>query len=41
MGGKNATRSPEEGAKSVVWAALLGPDGPRGGFFRDGHAIDW
>lgn len=25
-----------EGAASVVWAALLGPTGPTGGFFRDG-----
>ncbi|MEM1377806.1 MAG: SDR family NAD(P)-dependent oxidoreductase [Pseudomonadota bacterium] len=30
-----------EGAKGVVWAATLGTDGPTGGFFRDGRAIDW
>lgn len=30
-----------EGAKSVVWAALLPDDGPSGGFFRDGKRIDW
>lgn len=41
MGGKNATRSADEGAKGIVWAALLPDDGPSGGFFRDGQAIDW
>lgn len=30
-----------EGAKGVVWAATLPNDGPTGGFFRDGVAIDW
>jgi len=28
-------------AASVLWAATLSPDGPRGGFFRDGRPIDW
>jgi NAD(P)-dependent dehydrogenase (short-subunit alcohol dehydrogenase family) len=41
MGGQHATRSPEEGAKSVVWAALLASNGPSGGFFRDGRPIEW
>jgi len=41
MGGSGASRSVEEGARSIVWGALLGPDGPSGGFFRDGKAIDW
>lgn len=41
MGGQEAPRSPEEGAKSVVWAALIPDDGPTGGFFRDGEAISW
>lgn len=30
-----------EGAASVVWAALLPDDGPRGGFFRDGQPLSW
>lgn len=30
-----------EGAASVVWAALLPDNGPRGGFFRDGKPLPW
>jgi NAD(P)-dependent dehydrogenase (short-subunit alcohol dehydrogenase family) len=30
-----------EGAGSVVWAATLPPDGPTGGFFRDGRPHPW
>ena len=30
-----------EGAKGVVWAALLEDGATSGGFFRDGHALDW
>lgn len=41
MGGAGAPRGVEEGAASIVWAATLPPDGPSGGFFRDGRAIDW
>lgn len=41
MGGSHAPRSVEEGAKSIVWGATLPPDGPTGGFFRDGAAISW
>ncbi len=41
MGGSGATRSVEEGAASVLWAARLGPDGPTGGFFRDGNPVPW
>ena len=41
MGGAGATRSVEEGAASIVWAATLAPEGPSGGFFRDGVAIEW
>ncbi len=41
MGGPEATRSAEEGARGIVWAALLPNDGPSGGFFRDGQPIDW
>ena len=30
-----------EGAQGVVWAANLPPDGPSGGFFRDGKPLPW
>ncbi len=30
-----------DGAASVVWAARLGPEGPTGGFFRDGEPLPW
>jgi carbonyl reductase 1 len=41
MGGAGASRTVEQGARGIVWAATLGDDGPHGGFFRDGRAIDW
>jgi NAD(P)-dependent dehydrogenase (short-subunit alcohol dehydrogenase family) len=41
MCGAGASRSVEEGAASVLWAARLGPDGPTGGFFRDGSPVEW
>lgn len=41
MGGPNAARDVATGARSIVWAATLGPDGPSGGFFRDGVEIPW
>lgn len=41
MGGPQATRSAEDGARGIVWAALLPDDGPTGGFFRDGKPIAW
>jgi NAD(P)-dependent dehydrogenase (short-subunit alcohol dehydrogenase family) len=41
MGGSSAPRSVEEGAETISWAALLPPDGPTGGFFRDRKPIDW
>ncbi len=40
MGTANATRSVEEGAASIVWAASL-DDGPTGGFYRDGQPLPW
>jgi NAD(P)-dependent dehydrogenase (short-subunit alcohol dehydrogenase family) len=30
-----------DGAASVVWAATLPDDGPRGGLFRDGRPLGW
>lgn len=41
MGGAEAPRSPEEGARGIVWAATLPADGPSGGLFRDGEPISW
>jgi len=41
MGGSSASRSVPDGASGIVWAATLGPDGPSGGFFRDGEEIPW
>jgi NAD(P)-dependent dehydrogenase (short-subunit alcohol dehydrogenase family) len=41
MGGPNAPRSPEDGADTPVWLALLPEDGPTGGFFRDRRPIPW
>ncbi len=34
-------RPVEEGAASIVWAAVLSKDGPSGGFFRDGRPLPW
>lgn len=41
MGGKNATRSPEEGADSIVWLATLPDGGPTGGLYRDRELQPW
>ncbi len=41
MGGPRAPRTPEEGAASIVWTALLPDDAPTGGFFRDQQPIPW
>jgi NAD(P)-dependent dehydrogenase (short-subunit alcohol dehydrogenase family) len=41
MGGRDAPRSVEEGAASVLWAATLPDTGPTGGFFRDGKPLAW
>jgi carbonyl reductase 1 len=40
MGGPSASRSLEEGAASILWAALLESE-QTGGFFRDGKPIRW
>lgn len=36
-----ADREIPDGARGIVWAATLGPDGPAGGFFRDGEPVAW
>lgn len=41
MGGPEASRTPQEGADTIVWLATL-PDGsPSGGFYRDRKPIAW
>ena len=41
MGGASAPLSLEDGARNVIWAATLPDDGPQGGFYYDGKAMDW
>ncbi len=41
MGGAGAGLTPEEGADTPVWLALLPEDGPTGGFFRKRQPIGW
>jgi NAD(P)-dependent dehydrogenase (short-subunit alcohol dehydrogenase family) len=41
MGGRGAPRSPEEGARTPVWLALLPDAALSGGCFRDEHPIPW
>jgi NAD(P)-dependent dehydrogenase (short-subunit alcohol dehydrogenase family) len=41
MGGPSAPKSPKQAAESILWLATIGPEGPNGGFFRDGIRIDW
>ncbi|MFL6321162.1 MAG: SDR family oxidoreductase [Nitrososphaeraceae archaeon] len=40
MGGHGG-RPVQEGAKGIVWAAILPDNGPSGGFFYDGKAVPW
>lgn len=41
MGGADAPLTPEEGADTPIWLALLPEDGPTGGFFRARQPIGW
>ena len=41
MGGSSANRSPEEGADTAIWLAMLSDEGPTGQFFRNRKRIDW
>ncbi|PRX54173.1 SDR family oxidoreductase [Flagellimonas meridianipacifica] len=41
MGGSGATRSPEKGAETIIWASLLDSNGPTGKFLRDKRIIEW
>lgn len=41
MGGKDAPRTPEQGAETALWLGQLEKDGPSGQFFRDKEKINW
>lgn len=41
LGGMDAPRTPDEGAKTPVWLATLPDGGPTGGFFRDLEPYPW
>jgi NAD(P)-dependent dehydrogenase (short-subunit alcohol dehydrogenase family) len=41
MGGPMARKTPEEGAKEILYAVLLPDHGPTGSFFRNGKKVDW
>lgn len=41
MGGDSASRSPQEGAAGIVWAATLPAGSHSGGFFRDRKPQSW
>lgn len=41
MGGPNAPMKLEDGAKTSVWLATLGPDGPTGGYFHMQQRLPW
>ena len=40
-GAEMGARPVSEGAASIVWGAMLSPNGPTGGFFRDGEPLTW
>jgi NAD(P)-dependent dehydrogenase (short-subunit alcohol dehydrogenase family) len=40
MGGPGAPRSVEQGAASILWGVRLPSDGPTGGVFEDGKALE-
>lgn len=41
MDGPSAPKTPKQAARSILWLATIGPEGPNGEFFRDGKRIDW
>jgi NAD(P)-dependent dehydrogenase (short-subunit alcohol dehydrogenase family) len=41
MGGNEAPMTAEEGAKTAVRLATLGPDGPTGRFFHSEKELQW
>jgi NAD(P)-dependent dehydrogenase (short-subunit alcohol dehydrogenase family) len=41
MGGSDAPKTPEEGADTAIWLAMLEDDVPNGKFFKDRKEIAW
>jgi len=41
LNGHSGFKTPEEGAKAAIRLALIGPDGPTGGFFNEAGALPW
>jgi NAD(P)-dependent dehydrogenase (short-subunit alcohol dehydrogenase family) len=41
MGGAGAPRVPEQPAREIADLLAIGPDGPNGGFFREGKPVAW
>lgn len=41
MGGSTAPTSPQEAAEAILTLVTVGSNGPNGGFFRHGQAMDW
>ena len=41
IGGNQAPLSPQQGAETPVWLAMLPDGGPSGGFFRERQPIPW
>lgn len=41
MGGKNAPKTPEEGADTAIWLATMESDVPNGKFFKERKEIAW
>ena len=41
MGGETAPLTPDQGADTAIWLALLPDDGPTGGFYRNRKPADW
>lgn len=41
MGGPDAELTPEEGADTILWLAMLEDGGPTGGFFANREQTDW
>jgi NAD(P)-dependent dehydrogenase (short-subunit alcohol dehydrogenase family) len=41
MGGDQAPLTPEQGAETPVWLAILPDGGPTGGFFREKQPVTW
>jgi len=41
LGGDEAPLTPQQGADTPIWLAMLPDGGPTGGFFRERELIPW